>query len=63
MPSNVVMVATSTRSSRAYPHGALASVVAINARVVVRVRKLYAALLAWVLVRIADLESWVRETG
>jgi hypothetical protein len=55
MPSNVVMVATSTRSSRAYPHGALASVVAINARVVVRVRKLYAALLAWVLVRIADL--------
>ena len=63
MSSNVVMMTASTRSPGAYPDGALASIIAVNARVVVRVRELYAALLAWVLVCVAYLESWVREAG
>ena len=63
MSSNVVMMTASTRSPGAYPDGTLASIIAVNARVVVRVRELYAALLTWVLVRVAYLESWVREAG
>lgn len=63
MSSNVVMVATSARSSGADADCTFAAVIAINARVGVWVREFDAALLAWMLVRVADLESWVCEAG
>lgn len=59
--ADVVMVAASARPAGSQPHSAFAAVVSVDARVAVGVGEFDAALLAWMLLVIAQLESWVGE--
>jgi hypothetical protein len=55
MSPNMMVVAASAGPAGSYPHRALAPVIAIYAWVVVRICELYAALLARMFMRVAQL--------